>query len=157
MPPYDPPNAFYTEVQIPVFVDIPRLIGRDGVHLKNITHFSGCQYIWVDNNRRVVEIWGKESKLAAGIKAVRRRIYNLTKFWIPSEYFNLKDADLKTRIEVKSWEVSHRTFYEVVGSEQDIRTFFDELLNTYPFNPYMTQIEKRKPGNIIIVRFSSCD
>ena len=157
MAPYDPPNAFYTEVSIPEYINVFKLMGRGGYHLKNITERSGCQYIWVDMNRRVVEIWGKESTLAAGIKAVRHRISKLTNIWVPTEYSSLKNLDLKTRISVRSWENGYKTYYDIVGSDQDANQMFDEICKTYPYNPYMTQIMKRSPMGLLAARFSSCD
>jgi hypothetical protein len=130
----------YSEVQIPTCVDIKRLIGLGGRHVKNITASSGCHYIWVDSNRRVVEIWGRDDRLAAGIKAVRQRINNLT-----------------NACNVVSWESGYRTFYDITGSEEECKKVFDKLSKEYPFNPYMTQIEKKTQKGLLVFRFSSCD
>ena len=138
MPPYDPPNAFYTEVPIPIYVNVNKLMGRSGMYLKQITEKSGCQYIWVDLRRRVVEIWGREGALPKGIAMVRNRISRLAPRWWESG-------------EVRSWRQGSQVLYEVEGSPED---FLNKLRETYPFNSYMTQIVKR---TCIISRFSSCD
>lgn len=157
MPPYDPPNAFYTEVRIPEYIDVLRFMGRSGYHLKTITERTGTQYIWVDMKRRVVEIWGRESRLAGAIAAVKGRIRKLTDIWVPEVYRSLQDKNLQSRIDVTSWEIGYRTFYDIIGTDQDSDTFFKEVCKKYPFNPYMTQIEKRAPGNLLVSRFSSCE
>jgi hypothetical protein len=157
MAPYDPPNAFYTEVRIPEYIDVLRFIGRDGYHLKNITERSGTQYIWMDMERRVVEIWGRESRLGHAIALTKGRIRKLTRVWVPDVFRTLEDKELKQRLHVTSWEIGNRTLYDVVGNSEDAEKFFDHVVRRYPFNPYMTQIEKRAPGSLLIMRFSSCD
>jgi hypothetical protein len=157
MAPYDPPNAFYTEVRIPEYVDVLKFMGRGGYHLKNITERSGTQYIWLDMERRVVEIWGRESRLASAIALTKGRIRKLTCIWVPEVFRTMDDKELRQRLDVTCWEIGSRTFYDVVGHESDSKQFFDHLIKSFPFHPYMTQIEKRLPGNLLITRFSSCD
>ena len=137
MPPYDPPNAFYTEVPIPIYVDVLKLMGRSGNNLKKITEKSGCQYIWVDFKRSVVEIWGRECALPTGIAMVRNHISRLSPRWEQGE--------------VRSWRQGSQVLYEVEGPPEE---FLSKLREMYPFNSYMTQIVKR---TCIISRFSSCD
>lgn len=157
MAPYDPPNAFYTEVRIPEYIDVLKFMGRGGYHLKTITERSGTQYIWLDMERRVVEIWGRESRLASAIALTKGRIRKLTNMWVPDVFRTLEDKELKQRLHVTCWEIGHRTFYDVIGNDDDSKRFFDHVVRRYPFNPYMTQIEKRAPGNLLIMRFSSCE
>lgn len=147
----------YTFVPIPKHIDVLKFMGRGGRHLKNITERTETQYIWVDMTQRIVEIWGLESKLAGAIAAVKGRLRRLTDIWVPETYHSLRDRELKTSIDVACWEIGFRTFYDVVGSEENSKRFFDELCKQYPFNPYMTQIEKRSPTGLLIARFSSCD
>ncbi len=149
--------AFYTEVRIPEYVDVFEFMGRGGYHVKNITERSGVQYTWVDMERRVVEIWGRENRLAGAIALTKGRIRMLTSIWVPYLYNSLRDVELKSRIEVKCWTAGHRIFYDIVGEDRDTRTFFNHIINKYPFHPYMTQVEKRKPGGILVSHFSSCD
>lgn len=157
MPPYDPPNAFYTEVRIPEYVDTFKLMGRGGFFMKKITEQSGCQYIWVDLERRVVEIWGSENRLGAGIKAVRRRIKNLTHLWTPSEYTQLTCGALKSAIDVTCWQQGSQIFYEIRGPSYETTTFFGKLLEKFPYIPYMTQIQKQVTNCLLVSRFESCD
>jgi hypothetical protein len=153
MPPYDPPNAFYTEVRIPEYIDVLKLMGPGGRYLKIITERSGVQYIWLDMKRRVVEIWGRESRLADAIAGVKGRIRKLTNIWAPE----VRDKDLAERIDVTCWEIGSRRFYDIIGEDRDTRAYFDDLCKRYPFNPFMTQIVKRTPGNLLAARFSSCE
>ena len=157
MAPYDPPNAFYTEVRIPEYIDVLKFIGRGGHHLKNITERSGVQYIWVDMERNVVEIWGWESRLARAIALTKSRIRKLTCVWVPSVFRDMGDKELQQRLNVKCWKIGSHTFYEVVGHDNDSNRFFDHVVKNYPYNPYMTQIKQRLPGHLLISRFSSCD
>ena len=156
MPPYDPPNAFYTEVRIPYYVDVYKIIGRKGNHLKRITEKSGCQYIWADFNRRVVEVWGREKYLKNGIAMIRNHISRLTKLDTPSELKNLH-PNIQSRIAARTWESGYQVYYEVDGPELYTKMFFDEISRIYPFNPYMTQINKKTETGVIISRCSSCD
>jgi hypothetical protein len=156
MPPYDPPNAFYTEVQIPYYVDTLKVMGRNGRHLKWITEKSGCQYVWVDLIRRVVEIWGPEDKLKYGIAKVRQHIAHLTRVTEPVELQNLH-PDVRQRITARAWCIGSQTLYEVEGPELYCKVFFDEIRRLFPFRPYMTQIKKMTDRGFLISRFSSCD
>jgi hypothetical protein len=156
MAPYDPPNAFYTEVRIPYYVDMFKMMGRQGKHLKYITEKSGCQYIWADLNRRVIEIWGREKYLKNGIAMTRNRISRLTKLETPWELKNIP-LDARERITARTWESGYQVYYEVDGPESYTKIFFEELCRLYPFNPYMTQINKKTDTGMIISRFSSCD
>jgi hypothetical protein len=157
MAPYDPPDAFYTEVPIPPYVNLFKLIGKGGNHLKYITEQSGCQYIWVDIRRRVVEIWGRERKLGNGIAMIKSRIRKITFVWTPGEYTDLYDNELKMRITVSCWEEGSRIMYDITGSEADTKLFFEEICKVFPFNPYMTQVVKKSQNGIMVARFSSCD
>ena len=71
---YNPPNAFYTQVSIPYGINVAKFIGLDGCYFKKITDKSGCQYIWHDRNRRVVEVWGKENNLPVAVELIKIRL-----------------------------------------------------------------------------------
>ena len=145
--------AFYTEVRIPDYVDVFEFMGLGGRHVKNITERSGVHYMWVDMERRVVEIWGHESQLAGAIASVKGRIRRLTNVWVPYVY----DNDLRSKIDVKCWNAGHRVIYDIDGEDRDTHAFFEHIIRKYPFNPYMTQVEKRTPNGIRVAHFTSCD
>lgn len=154
MPSYNPPNACYSEVPLPMYVNAFTFIGLNGSQLKYITDISGCQYIWVDFNRRVVEIWGGENRLPKGIAMIRRRINKLTKLTVPPEFYML-EPDLKLRISVKSWDINSQVYYEINGESEYTYKFANILLFIYPYNPYMTMIHKRTSTGIIVARAGS--
>lgn len=61
---YNPPDAHYSQVSC--FIDkknINSLIGKNGSVFNAITKASHVDYIWYDNNRNVIEIWGPEHNL----------------------------------------------------------------------------------------------
>ena len=159
MPPYDPPNAFYTEVAIPIYINMFSLMGKGGANLKYITEKSGCQYLWVDTRRSVVEIWGREKRLPAAIAMVRSRIARMTDVSLtePPEYQRLQ-PELKVCISVKSWRSPSRdVYYEIEGVENGCVAFFHILLSEYPENPYMTKIIQRSRGRMVVCRLGSSD
>ena len=138
----------YTTVPIPIHVDIAKLIGRGGQNLKNMTERSECLYMWVDSRQKVVELWGREEHLAAGIAAVKHHIRRNSHVWTPCDFPNYN---------VTCWEKGYRTYYNITGSVEDAEACFVEICKRYPFNPYMTQIEKRTSTGLLVFRFSSCD
>ena len=140
----------YTTVPIPIYIDIAKLIGRGGRNLKHIIDCSGCWYMWVDSRQKIVEIWGREEHIASGIAAIKHKMRKNTNVWTPIESIGAK-------VSVTCWESGHRTFYNIDGHDNDIKVFFDNLCKRYPFNPYMTQIEKRTMTGLLVARFSSCD
>jgi hypothetical protein len=131
-------------------------MGRNGKHLKWITEKSGCQYLWLDLTRRVVEIWGREDRLASGIAKVRQHIAHLTRVSEPPEVKNLHQ-DVQQRITAKTWVIGSQTLYEVEGPDLYCKIFFDAIRESYPYNPYMTQIKKKTDRGLLLARFSSCD
>lgn len=68
MPAYNPPVAHYTEVDATDLsvTQFLRAIGKEGIHFKKLTSRTGTEYIWWDQNRNVVEVWGSYGSLAAG-------------------------------------------------------------------------------------------
>jgi hypothetical protein len=77
MPSYNPPNAFYSQLSIPTYVHPMALMGPNGFHFKNITHLSGCDYLWYDGYRGVVEIWSKNRHNLPKAKEMLIRHINL--------------------------------------------------------------------------------
>ena len=76
---YNPPNnAFYTQVPVPDTLNTAVFIGKDGCYLKLTTERSGCDYLWYDTDRRVVEVWGhRESALPRAVELLTKRIARL--------------------------------------------------------------------------------
>jgi len=80
MPAYAPPIAHYTEVDasdLPVTTFL-RAIGKEGFHFKKLTARTHTDYIWWDQARNVIEIWGPYRALASGAaRKVRKYMDNI--------------------------------------------------------------------------------
>ena len=149
MPEYDPPNAFYTQVSLPKYIKPEIFIGREGCHLKRMTELSGCDYLWYDFERGVIEVWGKERRLPKAVKMLTKRISSFPPP-LPSGLpplppppgnppKNIPVRDLN--ILVTTWEEPSNILYRIIGAESDaMKFYFENILSVYPFNPYFTSI-----------------
>jgi len=147
MPEYNPPNAFYTQISVPENIKPEVFIGKEGCHLKRITELSGCEYLWYDFNRNVVEVWGKEHRLPKALKMLRKRIASF------EDEILLDDSKIKVRGR-KDGGFYH---YTIEGSEEHMMKYFlGTILVEYPTNPYMTMIMSKKDGKMTVKRLTSC-
>jgi hypothetical protein len=72
---YNPPIAHYSEVECSLDPDnVKKLIGRNGYYFNIITKSSKVNYIWYDNKRHVVEIWGPMDCLADAKNRIIKRM-----------------------------------------------------------------------------------
>ena len=56
---YNPPNTHYSEVKCDLSdQQIKKLIGKNGYFFNAITKAAKVNYLWLDNQRKVIEIWG---------------------------------------------------------------------------------------------------
>jgi len=58
---YNPPIAHYTEFDLKGLCDpsaVPMIIGKEGVVFKAITHQSRVKYLWYNEQKHVIELWG---------------------------------------------------------------------------------------------------
>jgi len=162
MPEYDPPNAFYTQVSLPKYIKPEMFIGREGCHLKRMTELSGCDYLWYDFERGVIEVWGKERRLPKAVKMLNKRINSFSPPLPPglpplppppgnppSEWELQCQKDPKwilpvrdnLNILVTTWEDPKNVLYRITGVESDaMKFYFENILSVYPFNPYFTSI-----------------
>jgi hypothetical protein len=60
MPPYCPPIAHYTQVNVSHLNDtnVLKAMGANGYNFKKLTAKYRVKYVWWDKDRKVVEIWG---------------------------------------------------------------------------------------------------
>ena len=168
MPEYDPPtNTHYTQIDLPTSVKPEIFIGKEGCHLKRMTELSGCDYLWYDFKRGVIEVWGKEYRLPKAVKMLNKRINSLIPLSpppsnIPGE-FHQASKELQERIKVISWEEYPKNiFYMISGVESDVMKFyFENILSKYPSNPYFTEIKTKESRNgliyLTVKRMSSSD
>jgi len=138
MAPYNPPtNAFYTQVAIPEYVNSTKFMK----HLYSITERSGCEYMWVDLKRNVVEIWGPRGSLPRAVAMSQRKIANIARqvLYVPHEI----PEYLKLNTRVFSWRSGGFVNYKVFG---DVDAYFRYLCDEYPPNPYCTC---KRPNGVI--------
>ena len=171
MPEYDPPtNTHYTQISLPSSIKPEIFIGKEGCHLKRMTELSGCDYIWYDFKRCVIEVWGKEYRLPKAVKMLNKRINSLVPSaplppppsHTPNEFYQAS-KELQERIKVISWEEAPKSIgYIISGAESDVMKFyFEHILARYPSNPYFTEIKSKefREGsiNLLVKRLSSSD
>ena len=64
MPAYNPPNSHYREIKgIEDKQIMLKIIGKNGCNLKYLTDKTKMQYVWWDQKRNVIELWGPMNKL----------------------------------------------------------------------------------------------
>ncbi len=155
MPAYEPPNnAFYTQVSLPCYINPGAFIGKDGCHLKRMTELSGCDYLWYDFKRGVIEVWGKEYRLAKACRMLNKRIMN---FKIDEEPIEPPEfqSDL---VNISQEWASDTTTYTLEGAENDcIKFYLENILTRYPSAEYNTNIVKKEPRKIVITRIRCLD
>jgi len=166
MPEYDPPNAFYTQIDLPRYIKPEIFIGKEGCHLKRMTELSKCDYLWYDFERGVIEVWGKEHRLPKALRMLKKRIDSFSPppndRNTPSEFYQAS-IDIQNRIKVVSWEQYPRfIYYEITGAEPYVMKFyFENILAQYPNNPYFTAIESKQQTDsgikMIVKRSSTSD
>ena len=77
---YNPPlNTHYTQIDTSqVNEDVMRIsIGQGGRVFKAITYQSNVNYIWFNNDKKFIEIWGPEQNLPDAYNRVVTRIQNI--------------------------------------------------------------------------------
>lgn len=66
MAPYAPPNAHYSQVDVSSYDEdtMFHFVGKSGKRFYWLTTFLDLDYVWYDNKRKVIELWGPFSSLA---------------------------------------------------------------------------------------------
>jgi hypothetical protein len=137
MPEYDPPNAFYTQIDLPKYIKPEVFIGKEGCHLKRMTELSKCDYLWYDFKRGVVEVWGKEHRLPKALRMLKKRIDSFPDNKCP-EYHEAND---EYRITIKTTYEQFNVVYHLSGSKSDtMKYYLEKILAVYPHNPYFTHV-----------------
>lgn len=80
MAPYDPPHdAHYTELDVSGYPDdfMWKAIGREGKNFYDITNWLKLRYLWYDDKRNVVEIWGPYASLRDGAREKVRNVLDM--------------------------------------------------------------------------------
>lgn len=80
MAPYDPPvNAHYTELDVSKYPEgfMWKAIGKEGKNFYDVTGWLKLKYLWYDDKRNVVEIWGNYDSLANGAKENVQKVLDM--------------------------------------------------------------------------------
>ena len=81
MPEYAPPaNAHYTELDVSNYPEgfMWKAIGKEGRNFYSITDWLHLKYLWYDEKRNVIELWGSYESLRAG---ARERVSQVLKMY----------------------------------------------------------------------------
>lgn len=80
MAPYNPPNAHYSQVDVSAYDEkmILSMIGKGGQGFYNLTDYLRMEYVWYDQERKVIELWGSFNSFKRGAADKLRRA--LTRF-----------------------------------------------------------------------------
>lgn len=75
----DPPiNCHYRQCSVHIDDDIvPYVIGKEGVHFKRITNMSKMKYIWWNNDKKKIELWGPERCLNNAENIINKHITHI--------------------------------------------------------------------------------
>lgn len=79
MAPYDPPtNVDYSEIDVSKYEDriILSLIGRGGCGFYQLTSILGLRYLWWNQDKKVIELWGDHDILLKGVPILKTIIEN---------------------------------------------------------------------------------
>mgnify|MGYP001365383636 CR=1 FL=1 len=77
---YNPPISHYAEIKCDLTKDLVRkLIGKNGYFFNVITKASKVKYLWYDNLRKVIEIWGPMSCIAEAKNRLSDRMQRILK------------------------------------------------------------------------------
>ena len=65
MAPYEPPNAHYSQMDVSMYdtETMYGFVGKGGKRFYWLTKFLDLSYLWYDENRKVIEIWGPHDSL----------------------------------------------------------------------------------------------
>ena len=116
---YNPPIAHYSQINVPDYVNVGLLVGKNGRHFKSITYESGCNYIWYDKDRNVIELWGSPLSFAYATTLLETRIESLKPEHTVEE--------LRNMIKIIN-ECTRQNGYKVIeieGPEWAVRDFCD--------------------------------
>jgi hypothetical protein len=71
MAPYAPPNAHYAQVDVSKYQEkmILCMIGKGGQGFYNLTDYLNMEYVWYDQERKVIELWGSFGSFKRGAAA----------------------------------------------------------------------------------------
>ena len=76
-----PINCHYRQCSVDIDDElIPYMIGKDGAHFKRITNMSKTKYIWWNNDKKIIEVWGPEGTLNNAENIIKDHIIYINNF-----------------------------------------------------------------------------
>ena len=71
MAPYNPPNTHYSQIDVSTYDQsvISKVMGAHGTGFYNLTKKLKLKYLWFNNEKGIVELWGPYSSLLNGAAA----------------------------------------------------------------------------------------
>ena len=137
MSPYCPPvNTNYAEVAVPEHVNIRTVMKP----MYFFTEKSGCQYLWTDVQRRVVEIWGSEACIPGAIRMIRRKIAKLEKGRV-SVYGAAK---------LVTWKLDGYVYYRLSGENKDMLELANMLFADFATEGNRMHMSELAANNVLI-------
>ena len=97
MAPYNPPNTHYAQIDLPKDINMHKMkyiMGVKGYNLYNWTKKVNLDYVWIDFNKKQVELWGSYEVFANGAK---KKLKNCIELKI-KEYENKHDDTIIKQI-----------------------------------------------------------
>ena len=74
---YNPPNGFYSQIDINLTKnEMFQIIGNKGCNFKYLTQKFNLQYIWWNKYTNVIELWGKNYNLMIAKEGIENYINN---------------------------------------------------------------------------------
>jgi hypothetical protein len=77
---YNPPNASYTQCKVGTLTkkQVQAFMGENGKNFKTWTSDLSVEYIWFNNNKNIIEVWGDEIKIKIAAKQIKNyvNVYN---------------------------------------------------------------------------------
>jgi len=71
MAPYNPPlNNNYSEIDVSHYPEgmMWKVVGKEGRNFYDITTYARLAYVWYNDERKIVELWGSESAFDHGAR-----------------------------------------------------------------------------------------
>ena len=92
MAPYDPPIAHYAHVDVSGYeqTQILGMIGKGGKGFYWLTQKLGLEYLWYNQERNIIELWGSYRSLANGAR--EKLLERLSKFKLGRDTATTKDG-----------------------------------------------------------------
>jgi hypothetical protein len=121
---YNPPITHYSQLDVPEYVNIGLLVGKEGRNFKYFTRKSGCSYIWYNKDTKVIELWGPMNSLENAKQLIQTRMDTMK----PEKTLEELEAIVTDSDYVRE---NGQTVYEMEGPEWAVRDFANKKFGEY--------------------------